>query len=144
METKDKKKVTQTLKEGTVRIKVGKFTFRVKPLTLCQIYEMGTIANEIIAPTWTEGQQVNIMQEIVKHSKDAKQMCEIFIVCAFRKNWARKLWGRYIRKHLNINAFNQLVLFVSNSFDANFFLTSITFLVKAKTMTEPTTTPHGL
>ena len=70
-------------------------------------------------------------------------MSEIFIVCAFRKKWARKVWGRYIRKHLGIMAFNELVKFISGSFNANFFLTSIIFLTQTKIMTEPKTTPRG-
>ncbi len=143
MNTEDKEKVARTLCEADVKIKVGKFLFRVKPLTLMQIYEMGVFANDMPETSWKEGEKVNILQKLFERNKDALLMCEIFIVCAFRKKWARKLWGRYIRKHLNIMAFNELIKFVSSSFNANFFLTSITFLTQAKIMTEPTTTHLG-
>lgn len=143
MKTSDKEKVAKTLAEASVKIKVGKFRFRVKPLTFMQIYEMGVFGNAIKGPTWKEGDNVNIIPILFRHSETARLMSEIFIVCAFRKKWARKIWGRYIRKHLDIMAFNELVKFISGSFNANFFLTSIIFLTKMKIMTEPKTTPHG-
>lgn len=143
MKTSDKEKVAKTLAEASVKIKVGKFRFKVKPLTFMQIYEMGVFANDIKDPTWKEGDKLNIVALLLKHSDSARLMSEIFIVCAFRKSWARKIWGRYIRRHLEIFAFNELIKFISTSFNANFFLTSITFLTKTKIMTEPKTTPHG-
>lgn len=143
MKTSDKEKVAKTLSEAFVKIKVGKFHFRVKPLTFMQIYEIGVFGNAIKEPTWKEGDMVNIIPILFRHSETARLMSEIFIVCAFRKKWARKLWGRYIRKHLDIMAFNELVMFISGSFNINFFLTSIIFLTQTKIMTEPKTTPHG-
>lgn len=143
MKTEDKEKVAKTLCEATVKIKVGKLSFKVKPLTLMQIYEMGVFANDMPGPSWQGGEKINIIQKLFERSNDARLMCEIFIVCAFRKAWARWLWRRYIRKHLDIIAFNELVKFISSSFNANFFLTSITFLTQTKIMTEPTTTHPG-
>lgn len=143
MKTIDKKKVSAVLKEERTKIKVGWFTFRPRPLTLCQIYEMGVYANQIKEADFKEGDKVNNLNELIKHSEDARQMCEIFIICTFRKAWARKLWGRYIRKHLDITAFNELIMYISSSFNANFFLTSIIFLTKTKVMTEPKMTPLG-
>lgn len=117
--------------------------FCVKPLTLSQIYEMGVYANEMKPGDWQENDKVNVLQEIFKHHNDARLMCEVFIVCAFRKRFMRWLFGRYVRKHLNIVSFNELIKFIATSFNANFFLTSITFLTQTKTITEPRTTPHG-
>lgn len=143
MKTNDKKRTAETLKEQPVKIKVGWITFKVKPLTLMQIYEMSVFANDIKQPTWSDGDKVNIIGETMAHGNDARLMCEVFIVCAFRKTWKRFLWRHYIRKHLDIYAFNGLVKFISQSFNANFFLTSITFLTQAIVMTEPRTTPPG-
>ena len=89
------------------------------------------------------GDKINIIQKMFERNEDARLMCEIFIVCAFRKKKWRWLWGKYIRKHLDIIAFNELIKFISGSFNANFFLTSITFLTQTKIMTEPKTTPLG-
>jgi hypothetical protein len=143
MKTADKKRTAETLKEKPVKIKVGWLDFKIKPLTLMQIYEMSVFANDIKKPTWKDNDKVNIIGETIAHGNDARLMCEIFVVCAFRNTWKRCLWRRYIRKHLNIIAFNELVKFISQSFNANFFLTSITFLTQAIVMTEPQTTPHG-
>lgn len=143
MKTSDKEKIAKTLAEASVKIKVGMFYFRVKPLTFMQIYEMGVFGNAIKKPTWKEDDKLNIIPFLFEHSETAHLMSEIFIVCAFRKKWARKIWGRYIRKHLDIMAFNELVKFISGSFNTNFFLTSITFLTQMKIMTEPKTTPRG-
>ena len=143
MKTADKKRTAETLKEKPVKIKVGWLDFKIKPLTLMQIYEMSVFANDIKKPTWKDNDKVNIIGETIAHGNDARLMCEIFVVCAFRNTWKRRLWRRYIRKHLNIIAFNELVKFISQSFNANFFLTSITFLTQAIVMTERQTTPHG-
>lgn len=143
MKTADKDKVAKTLREASTKIKVGWFHFKVRPLTLMQIYEMGVFANDIPETTWKEGDKVNLIQKLFERSNDARLLCEIFIVCAFRKKWARKLWGKYIRRNLDIISFNELIKFISGSFNANFFLTSITFLTQTKIMTEPTTTRHG-
>lgn len=143
MKTVDKEKVAAVLKEERIKIKVGWFTFHPRPLTLCQIYEMGVYANQIKDADFQQGEKLNCLKELISHSEDARQMCEIFIVCTFRKIWARKFWGRYIRKHLDITAFNELITYISSSFNANFFLTSIIFLTKTKVITEPRTTPHG-
>ena len=143
MKTSDKEKIAKTLAEASVKIKVGMFYFRVKPLTFMQIYEMGVFGNAIKKPTWKEDDKLNIIPFLFEHSETAHLMSEIFIVCAFRKKWARKIWGRYIRKHLDVMAFNELVKFIGGSFNTNFFLTSITFLTQMKIMTEPKTTPRG-
>lgn len=143
MKTLDKDKVARTLAEQSVRIRVGMFRFKVKPLTFMQIQQMGVFANDIKAPTWKDGQKVNILPLIFENADSARLMSEIFIVCAFRKSWTKWLFGRYIRKHLDILAFNELIKFISTSFNANFFLTSITFLTQTKIMTEPITTRHG-
>lgn len=143
MKTSDKKHVAETLKEQSTKIKVGRFIFKVKPLTLMQIYEMSVIANDIKKPNWGLGDKINVISETISHGNDARLMCEIFVICAFRKTWRRKMWSRYINHHLQIEAFNNLIQFVSHSFNINFFLTSITFLTQTIALTEPTTTRHG-
>lgn len=144
METKEKEKIVKTLTEEKQTIKVGKFSFQIKPVTLAQIYEMAVPANKIQSPNWGTGTKVNIIREMFKHGGDAQLMCEIFIICAFRNKLWRKVCGGYIRRHLNIVAFNELIQYLSASFNANFFLTSIIFLTQTKIMTEPKkTTRHG-
>lgn len=143
MTKEDKKKVAATLLEKATIIKVGLLRIKVKPLTLGQIFEMGEYSHDIKELQLETVKKMNVMQVLLAHTKDAKAMCEIFIICAFRKHWARKVFGRYIRHHLTIMHFNDLVKYISMSFNANFFLTSISFLSQTKIMTEPTTTVRG-
>lgn len=81
MKTSDKEKVAKTLAEASVKIKVGKFRFRVKPLTFMQIYEMGVFGSSIKEPTWKEGDKVNIIPLLFEHSETARLMSEI-LLCA--------------------------------------------------------------
>ena len=143
MTKEDKRKVASTLLEKATTIKVGLLKIRVKPLTLGQIFEMGEYSHDIKELQLESVKKMNVMQMLLAHSNDAKAMCEIFIICAFRKYWARKIFGRYVRHHLTIMHFNELVKYISMSFNANFFLTSINFLSQTKIMTEPITTARG-
>lgn len=143
MNTVDKDEVVRTLAEQSVRIKVGMLRFKIRPLTFMQIQQMGVFANDIKEPTWKNGEKINIVPLLLEHADSARLMSEIFIVCAFRKSWTKWLFGRYIRRHLDVLPFNALIKFISSSFNANFFLTSIIFLTQTKIITEPTTTRHG-
>lgn len=143
MTKEDKKKVAATLLEKATTIKVGLLRIKVKPLTLGQIFEMGEYSHDIKELHLETVKKMNVMQILLAHTEDAKAMCEIFIICAFRNHWARKVFGGYIRHHLTIMHFNDLVKYISMSFNANFFLTSISFLSQTKIMTEPTTTARG-
>ena len=145
METKDKEKVSQALSETPISIKIGKTSFKARPLTLSQIYEMGAIANEINAEGLEEKKEVRIIAELIEHYKDAKIMQEVFIVCLFRSRWKRRMFGWYVRRKLTIRIFQQLMTYISQTFDASFFLTSLIFLRQTKMMTEPNpTTARGL
>lgn len=143
MKTEEKKKITGTLKEEPIIIRVGLLNCKIKPLTLWQIYEIGTYANDIKPLELKEGNKVNVVQQMIEHGNDAKILTDIFIVCAFRKKIIRKIFSKYIRKRLNIEHINELIKFLSVSFNINFFLTSITFLKQIKKMTEPQTIHHG-
>ena len=72
MNTGDKEKIAKTLSEATVKIKVGKFSFKVKPLTLMQIYEMGVYANDMPEPSWQGGEKINIIQKLFERNNDAR------------------------------------------------------------------------
>lgn len=143
MKKTDKEKVIKALTEATIKLWVGKLPIILRPITFAQIYEMGACAHDIKPIDIEEGDKVNTMHELFAHHKDAKAMGEIFLICAYRKEWKRRLFRKYILSRLTINEFNELVKFISTSFNANFFLTSINFLSQAKIMTEPTMTHHG-
>lgn len=143
MTKEEKKTVAKALLEKPVNIKVGWFKFKVKPLTFGQIYDISVYGKEIKQLTLQENGKINVFKLLIEHGNDARLMSEIFIICACRGWLKRFLFARYIRKHIDVIAFNELIKYVSTSFNTNFFLTSITFLAQVTTLTEPQTTPHG-
>lgn len=144
MDKKDKERVASALAEKSRKIKVGVFTFRMKPMTFAQMYEVGAVGNDIDASDLIGKDKVNIVEETMKHYKDAKEMPRIFLIYVFRSKWKRTLFRRYIYKRLTVNKFHEAMAISMSSFDANFFLTSIISLSQIKKMTEPIEmTPHG-
>lgn len=144
MKKEEKKKVANALSERSHWIRVGWMHIRIKPLTLSQIYDMGAAANDINADDLQHMDKVNIIAVLVKHAKDAKALQDVFLVCSYRKKWKRWLFGRYIRNRLTVEHFNRLLTTIAQTFNANFFLTSIIFLSQTKIMTEPSpTTARG-
>lgn len=137
METKDKQQVSEALSEKGIWVKVGLIPIYVKPITISQIYEMGAIANEINADNIRADEKINIMNSVIEHYEDADRMRKVFIVLAFRSKWKRWLLRRYIYKRLTMKQYMALLNHTAQSFDINFFLTSIIFLRKVVTVTEP-------
>lgn len=144
MKQKEKQKTADALSERSHWMRIGWMWIKIKPLTLSQIYDMGASANDINSDDLSETEKVNTLAVLVKHSKDARAMQRVFLVCAFRSRWKRWLFGYYIRKRLTMIQMSGMLTYIASSFNANFFLTSIIFLSQTKVMTEPNqTTPRG-
>ena len=140
MKAEEKKKTAATLIEKSKWIRIGLLPIHLKPLTLGQIYEMGPYTNEI------EGDNLNLRTRVIPSSemltryRSAKQMQEIFLVCAFRKKWKRWLFRRYILKRLTLAKFQSAIEIITDACTANFFLTSIIFLRQTNAISEPSQT----
>ena len=144
MKSEEKREVANTLSEKGIWIRVGFLPFRLRPITLAQIYEMGAIANDINADGLEEKKKIKILAETIAHYNDARIMSKVFVICLFRSLLMRFLFGWYIRHNLTMREYEKLITFESTSFNINFFLTSIIFLKKTTTMTNPnSTTAHG-
>ena len=144
MKTKDKKIISDILSEKPVWIRVGFIPFRVKPVTLSQIYEMGAIANDINSDGIEDKDKFYVLAETLSHYNDARLMTEIFKVCIFRSSIMRWIFGKYIKHNLTLMHFQQLMMYLMKSLNINFFLTSIISLRRTSLMTEPSlTTAHG-
>lgn len=144
MKTADKKEVYNTLTEKPIDIKIGVFTFKLRPLTLAQIYEIGAIGNELSEDDLGTKDKVKVFAEVIAHYKDAKIMQDMFVAALLPGKLKRFLFKRYVLKRLTVAVFNQFVTYVSQSLDVNFFLTSIIILRKTVEITNPTqTTAHG-
>lgn len=144
METSDKKKTSDVLSEKAIWIRVGFLFFRLRPVTLSQIYEMGVIANDLNIDGINMDKKIRVFAETLAHYNDARIMQRIFIVCLFRSAFMRFLFGWYIRHHLTLREYEKLIMYESISFNINFFLTSLIFLKRTVKITEPTQTiAHG-
>ena len=140
MKSEEKREVANTLSEKGIWIRIGFLPFRLRPITLAQIYEMGAIANDINADGLEEKKKIKILAETIAHYNDARIMSKVFVVCLFRSLIMRFLFGWYIRHNLTMREYEKLITFESTSFNINFFLTSIIFLKKTTTITNPNTT----
>ena len=140
MKSEEKREVANTLSEKGIWIRVGFLPFRLRPITLAQIYEMGAIANDINADGLEEKKKIKILAETIAHYNDARIMSKVFVICLFRSLLMRFLFGWYIRHNLTMREYEKLITFESTSFNINFFLTSIIFLKKTTTMTNPNPT----
>jgi len=128
------------LTEKPVKIKVGKLTFKLRPLTLAQIYEIGAIGNELSDDDLGSKDKVKVLAEVIAHYKDAKVMQDMFIAALLPGKIKRFLFKRYVLKRLTVTVFNEFVAYVSRSLDVNFFLTSIIILRKTVEITNPSET----
>lgn len=142
MKTEDKKKVVNALTEHSTWMRIGWLPIRLRPLTLAQIYEMGVYTNEMDAEGLEEGKKFNVAAEMLSRYQSAQLMQEVFLVCAYRKHWMRRLFRRYILNRLTIRGFQKVLEIITDGYAANFFLTSIIFLHQTKPMTEPSQTTH--
>lgn len=144
MDANDKKKVAETLTERSVWMRIGWLPIRLRPLTLGQIYEMGEFVDGMEAEGLDAKEKFNVVAEMLARYKSAPLMQETFLVCAYRRRWVRRLFRGYILGRLTIRKFQKALSVITDSYSANFFLTSIIFLHQTKPMTEPKqTTPLG-
>ena len=144
MKTTDKKKTADVLTERSLWVRVGMLPIRIRPLTLGQIYEIGPHACQLEAEGLDMKARIIASAEMFARYASARQMQEIFLICAFRKRWMRKVLRRYIINRLTVRMFQRAVTVMTNAFSANFFLTSIISLHQMNQVTEPKiTTPLG-
>ena len=139
-EREQRQKVADTLSERPIWVRIGLFPFRVRPVTLSQIHDMGAVASEIKDIKIDDLEQyrnMNIMAALIEHYKDADCMRQIAVILLFRSALMRAVFRRYIYRKLRIAHFQKLINYTAKSFDANFFLTSIIFLRRTTAMTGP-------
>ena len=144
MTPEEKKKTANVLMEKSVWVRIGWLFIKIKPLTLGQIYEMGEFTCQMEDKGLELNQRVMVVAEMLLRYKNAKWMQEVFLVAAFRKQWKRRLFRKYILNRLTMSIFEKAMEVITNAFTANFFLTSIIFLRQTNQISEPnSTTAHG-
>lgn len=144
MKATDKKKTADALTESSSWMRIGWLPIRLRPLTFGQIYEMGEFVENLQAEglDLNNDKRFNIVAEMLARYESAPLMQEAFMIAAYRRRWARKLFRNYILKRLTIRKFQPVLGVITDSYAANFFLTSIIFLHQTKPITEPKPTTH--
>lgn len=144
MKAEEKQRTAEVLTEKSLWMWVGFLLLHIKPLTLGQIYEIGTFTCDIESENLDLRRRIVPSAEMLMRYKSARQMQEIFLICAFRKRWKRWLFRHYILPRLTVAKFKKALDVVTDPCTANFFLTSIIFLRQVNAMTEPSQTiPPG-
>ena len=137
MTPEEKRKTADILTEKSLWTRVGWLPIRLRPLTLGQIYDMGEFTCQIEGEKLDMKSRIIASAEMLARYKSAKLMQEIFLICAFRKRWKRRLFRRYIINRLTVSRLQKAIEVITNAYTANFFLTSIIFLKQTTKITEP-------
>ena len=135
------KVTSDTLSEKPRLIRFGFLFFRMKPLTLAQIWEVGGILEqqEITA---VDG-DVNVIAEMLERVDNIKAAQEIAVAMLFRGSLSRWLFGRFVKSRLTMERYQQMMEYYLMTLRAAFFLISITSLKGVKEMTKRTNTAEA-
>lgn len=112
--------------ERPIFVCIGMIPFLVRPMTLAQIWQIGEKIGDINEIEIEE--EFNPYQKVFSMFKDVRNANEITPIIVFRSRLMRKIFGGFLRKRMTMNKYNKLLQYASLSFDASFFLQSITFL----------------
>lgn len=129
-------KVHSTMTERPLLIRVGLLFFIARPLTLAQLWRVGSIVAKM--PDLNLEGKFNPMAKVLERPDDFRICTEVFIALLFRSRLSQRLFGWYIRRNLTSHQYAKLLMYTTQSFDAGFFLTSLTFLRGMKTVTSQT------
>lgn len=131
-------RTAEVLTEKPRCLRFGLLFFALRPMTMAQIYEIGALVEK------TEGIDLhgdfNPIVEMLSRYKDVKLCSQVVVIMLFRSRIMRKLFGWYIRHHLTMSRYQEVIEFGAITFHAGFFLTSFSFLRGAKETTKMTNT----
>lgn len=132
-------KTTKVITEKPMWIHIGFFWFLLKPLTLAQIWELGSYLENVEDIEIKNGNNT-VVAETLNHHRAMKSCAEMMKIILFRGRLKRWLFGRYIKNHITMAQYKKVMEYSFISMQASFFLTSFTFLKGIKTITNPTNT----
>ena len=133
---------SDTLSEKPRLIRFGFLFFTMKPLTLAQIWEVGSVLEgQDIKPV---NGDVNVMAEMLERVDNIKAAQDIALIMLFRSCWKRKLFGWFVRSRLTMGRYQKMMEYYLMTPRAAFFLISITSLKGVKEMTKRTNTAEAI
>src|SRR5574344_1545338 len=113
-------KVAETISESAKMIRFGIIPFFVRPATLTQIWEVGAKVEKMNNAD-IQG-RINTLQILLDNFNDVRLCADIVVIMVFRSKFMRFLLGWYIRHHLNMGRYKEVMNFSIASFNATFFL----------------------
>lgn len=112
---------------------IGCLPFRMKPLTLNQIWQIGELVQKCDKID-LQGEFYAI-ERMLESYTDIKILQDVVVKAIFRGSLARFLLGWYIRKKTTMKTYQRVISFCAMSFNAPFFFQSMTFLRGARRVT---------
>lgn len=135
------KVTSDTLSEKPRLIRFGFLFFTMKPLTLAQIWEIGSVLEtQEIKPI---NGDVNVMAEMLERVENIKAAQEIAVIMLFRSRWKRKLFGWFVKSRLTMGRYQQMMEYYLMTLRAAFFLICLTSLKGIKEVTKKTNTAEA-
>ena len=120
-------KTADTMIEKPYRMRVGMFLFKVRPLNMSQVIEIGELAS-YMKEFDAENENGNIARYAYKNTEDVELIQDIAVIAMFRNRLKRRIFGRYVKKRLTTYVLKQCFTAIYDTFDYAFFFTSSIFL----------------
>lgn len=132
---------SDTLSEKPRLIRFGFLFFMMKPLTLAQIWEVGSVLEgQEIKPV---NGDVNVMAEMLERVDNIKAAQEIALIMLFRSRLKRTLFGWFVRSRLTMGRYQKMMEYYLMTLRAAFFLICLTSLKGIKEVTKKTNTAEA-
>lgn len=132
---------SDTISEKPRLIRFGFLFFTMRPLTLSQIWEVGSILEDTEIIEVKNGE--NVISAMLSRVSNIKASEKILVVMLFRNKAFRKLFGWHIRKHLTMARYEKMMEYYLATLRAAFFLISFTSLKGIKEITKRTNTAEA-
>lgn len=130
--------VAMAILEKSMWMRFGLMFVRVRPLTLAQILDISAAVGNIDNINLDESELA--VTYMLENTKTLEQCQNVITYIVFRSPLKRILFGWYIRRHTTMARYEMLLKHAFATFNAGFFLTSITILKGLKTVSAPTNT----
>lgn len=142
MQKQNQYSTANTISEKSVWLMIGRLPFRMKPLTLDQIWQIGELVQKCDKID-LQGEFYAI-ERMLESYTDIKILQDVVVKAIFRSSLARFLFGWYIRKKTTMKTYQRVISFCALSFNAPFFFQSMSFLRGAKKVTMNTREAQAL
>lgn len=133
---KDNNSTATAFTESGTWVKFGWIPFRLRPLTLAQIWEIGEEVSK--CGMLDLAGSFNAIEVMLSRHEDVRRLQRVIVIALFRSRAMRRLLGWWVRRTTTMARYERVIDFCARSFSAPFFFRSMTFLRGAKDVTTNT------